>query len=80
VASPIAIWQDAAAYVARLEGATLTHDIAASRFAFLFVGTGTATVNGETLGAGDAARIAGPIELSVSGSDSEIVLWDVPSL
>jgi redox-sensitive bicupin YhaK (pirin superfamily) len=79
VASPIAIWQDAAAYVARLEGATLTHDVAASRFAFLFVGTGTATVNGETLGAGDAARIAGPIELSVNGSDAEIVLWDVPS-
>jgi redox-sensitive bicupin YhaK (pirin superfamily) len=80
VAAPIAIWQDAAAYVARLEGATLTHEIAASRFAFLFVGTGTATVNGETLGAGDAARIAGPVEISVSGTDAELVLWDVPGI
>ena len=79
VAAPIAIWQDAAAYVARLEDATLTHDVAASRFAFLFVGAGSATLNGETLGAGDAARVAGPIELSIGGSDAELVLWDVPA-
>ena len=80
VASPIAVWQNAAAYVSRLESGMLTHAVDADRFAFLFVASGTATVNGETLGAGDAARIAGPIELSVTGSDAELVLWDVPSV
>ena len=73
---PIAVWQNAAAYVSRLESGTLTHAVDADRFAFLFVASGTATVNGETLGAGDAARIAGPIELSVTGSDAELVLWE----
>jgi redox-sensitive bicupin YhaK (pirin superfamily) len=80
VESPIAVWQDAAAYVARLEGTTLTHALAADRFAFLFVASGSATLNGETLATGDAARIAGPVDLSVSGNDAELVMWDVPGL
>jgi redox-sensitive bicupin YhaK (pirin superfamily) len=77
VDAPIAIWQDATAYVARLEDTTLRKSLAPSRLAFLFVGAGTVTVNGTTLGAGDALRIAGPLELDARGT-GELVLWDVP--
>ena len=80
VEAPIALWQDAVAYVARIEGATLAHSLAAGRFAYAFVASGTATLNGEILEAGDAARIAGPLGLSLSGNGAEIVLWDVPAV
>jgi redox-sensitive bicupin YhaK (pirin superfamily) len=79
VDAPIAIWQDATAYVARLEEAALTKTIDAGRYAFLFVASGEIALGGERLGAGDAARIAGPLDLSVAGS-AELVLWDVPSI
>jgi redox-sensitive bicupin YhaK (pirin superfamily) len=77
VEAPIAIWQDASAYVARVEHATLRKTIAAGRLAFLFVGDGAVSLGAQTLGAGDAARIAGPIELEVGGT-GELILWDVP--
>jgi redox-sensitive bicupin YhaK (pirin superfamily) len=77
VEAPIALWQDAAAYVSRLENGKLDYAVPSGRFAFLFAGTGTVNVNGETLNAGDAVRVAGPLDLSVSGS-GELVLWDVP--
>jgi redox-sensitive bicupin YhaK (pirin superfamily) len=81
VTAPIALWQDAASYVARIDDATvLTHSLDADRRAFLFVASGSATLNGDALGAGDAARIAGPIDLSIGGNDTELILWDVPSL
>jgi redox-sensitive bicupin YhaK (pirin superfamily) len=77
VASRIPIWQDAAAYVARLENHRLSHAVGAERFGFLFVAEGDVAVNGRELHAGDAARVAGPLELEVEGS-AELVLWDVP--
>ncbi|GAC1539291.1 MAG: pirin family protein [Vulcanimicrobiaceae bacterium] len=73
----IAIWQDATAYVARVEAATLTKTLRAGRKAFLFVCSGDVTVNGATLQAGDAVRVAGALDLVVSGT-GELVLWDVP--
>jgi quercetin 2,3-dioxygenase len=73
----IAIWQDASAYVARLEGGRLTHAIAPGRFGFLFVASGDVDANGRTLGTGDALRVTGPLEIDVRG-DGELVLWDVP--
>lgn len=78
VDSPIAIWQNATAYVARVDGSTLAYSLQAERLAFLFVGSGSIVANGESLAAGDAVRIAGPLDLEVSGS-GEVVLWDVPS-
>jgi redox-sensitive bicupin YhaK (pirin superfamily) len=78
--SKIAIWQDATAYAARLEGGNLRHEIAPGRFAFLFAGEGTAKLNGESLAAGDAARIAGPFTLEIAAEEAELVLWDVPAL
>ncbi len=50
VDSKIAIWQDAAGYVARVEKRTLTHDLESGRFAFLFVASGNATLDGEARG------------------------------
>jgi redox-sensitive bicupin YhaK (pirin superfamily) len=75
----IAIHQDATAYVARVEGAQLSHSLEANRLAFLFVGSGSVVANDVALGAGDAVRITGPLALMVSGS-GEVVLWDVPPL
>ncbi len=77
IAARIAIWQEATAYVARLESAKLTKSLRADRKAFFFVGSGDVTVNGEALHAGDAVRIAGALELTVTGT-GELVLWDVP--
>ena len=77
--APIAIWQDATAFVARVENATLRKTIDADRRAFLFVASGVVTFGSETLHAGDAVRIAGPIAFDVAGA-GELVLWDVPPL
>jgi redox-sensitive bicupin YhaK (pirin superfamily) len=79
VTSQIALWQDATAYVARVERKALSYTLRADRSAFLFVADGDIVLNGEKLGAGDAARIAGPLELELAGR-GEVVLWDVPPL
>jgi len=84
ITAPIALWQDATAYVARLENASLSRAIAAERKAFLFVASGDVTfgadaAGAETLAAGDAVRITGPVDLRVRGT-GEVVLWDVPPL
>jgi len=79
VAAPIALWQDATASVARLEGARLTKPIAADRYAFLYAAEGEVTLGAQTLGAGDAARIEGPFVIDVAGT-GELILWEVPPL
>jgi redox-sensitive bicupin YhaK (pirin superfamily) len=79
VTSRIALWQDATAYVARLERKPLRYTLRTGRLGFLFVADGNVTLNGEALAAGDAARIAGPLEFELAGS-GEVVLWDVPPL
>jgi redox-sensitive bicupin YhaK (pirin superfamily) len=77
VSSKIAIWQDASAYVARIENTALHFSLRAGRLAYLFAGPGEIVANGEALRQGDAVRIAGPLELEISGN-GEAVLWDVP--
>jgi hypothetical protein len=77
VQSKIALWQDATAFVARVDGEPLGYTLEAGRLGFLFVGSGSITANGETLAAGDAARLAGPLGLTLAGT-GEVVLWDVP--
>ena len=77
VEAPIAIWQDATAYVARLESTSLRKTVREGRYAFLFVAEGEAMLGGETLCKGDAARFRGPYDIDVSGR-GELVLWDVP--
>ncbi len=77
--APIALWQDATAYVSRIESTLATRTIAAGRKAFLFVASGEVAFGVEKLHRGDAVRISGPLALDLSGS-GEIVLWDVPSM
>jgi redox-sensitive bicupin YhaK (pirin superfamily) len=79
VDAPIAIWQDATCRVARLENVKLSHHVAAGRFAFGFVAAGDVSAGGEALHAGDAVRIAGPLDIDFVGT-GEVVLWDVPPL
>jgi hypothetical protein len=80
VASKIALWQDATAYVSRLERSSLTYDVKPGRFAFLFLGEGEIELNGHALYPGDAARIAGPLCFELAAEEAELVLWDVPPL
>jgi redox-sensitive bicupin YhaK (pirin superfamily) len=77
VEAKIAIWQDATAYVARLEDQALPYALADGRYAYLFVADGTVDVDGTQLGRGDALRLQGPRAFNVRGS-GELVLWDVP--
>ena len=81
VEAPISIWQDATAFVARLDASRLTKTISAERFAFLFVASGEEVKFGTdvTLQAGDGVRIKGPFDFAVEGS-GELILWDTPSL
>ena len=77
--APIALTQDAALLVARLENHELRHTFEPSRFGFLFVGEGEIEVNGEHLHAGDAVRMYAIERLDVKGT-AEVVLWDLPDL
>lgn len=82
VASPdgangsLVIHQDARVYQAKLAGETVRHELAAGRAAFVHVATGTATVNGTALVAGDAVAVEDEHAVTVSG-DGEILLFDL---
>lgn len=79
IAAPIALTQDAALRVSQLNGTSLQHDFEDGRKGFLFVAQGDVRANGNALGEGDAARIAGGGPLLLEGR-GEIVLWDVPDM
>lgn len=72
--------QDARALVTHLEqGAHVAHDVAPGRGAYLYVIGGAATLNGDTVKAGDAAKIHGPERLDIAGQEAtELILVDVP--
>ena len=77
----LAIDQDAAIYLTALAaGEEVTHQSRAERKAYAFVISGGVTLNGETLAAGDQARIADEAELRVRASkDAELILLDLPA-
>jgi redox-sensitive bicupin YhaK (pirin superfamily) len=81
LAGTLAIDQDAAIYLSSLKtGEEVTHRSRAERKAYLFVIAGSVTMNGETLAAGDQARIADETELRVRASaDAELILLDLPA-
>ncbi|MBV8597016.1 MAG: pirin family protein [Candidatus Eremiobacteraeota bacterium] len=79
IAAPIALQQDAALVLSRLADTRLRHVFDPGRLGFLFVAEGTISANGETLGAGDAARMSGIAALDLMGT-GELVLWDVPEM
>ena len=79
IVAPIALTQNAALLVARLENHELRHTFEPARFGFLFVGEGEIEANGEQLRTGDAVRMYAIERLDLRGS-GEVVLWDLPAL
>lgn len=87
--APVALTQDAAFLVSRIEGIELRHTFEPQRLGFLFVADGEvdvaafderdAHIAGERLSAGDGVRIGGTTRLRLSGA-AEVVLWDLPQL
>jgi redox-sensitive bicupin YhaK (pirin superfamily) len=72
----LVIHQDARVYQAELRGEEVRHELAPGRAAFVHVATGSATVNGEALSAGDAVAVEDEREVTVSG-DAEVLLFDL---
>lgn len=81
LAETLAIDQDAQIYVASLGvGEEVVHRSKPNRKAYLFVSEGSATVNGQSLAAGDQARFADELELKIqSKTGAELMLLDLPS-
>jgi redox-sensitive bicupin YhaK (pirin superfamily) len=82
VASPtgedgsLVIHQDARVYQTKLAGEEVRHELAPGRAAFVHVATGSATVNGTKLAAGDAVAVEDESEVIVDG-DGEVLLFDL---
>jgi hypothetical protein len=76
----LSIDQDATICVSALRaGQTVAHKSRVGRKAYLFVIEGRLTVNGDTLKAGDQARIADDPELTLQAKeDAELILLDLP--
>ena len=72
--------QDARALVAHLsDGRTLEHAFGADRGGYLYVIDGRVSLDGEPLGSGDAAKVSGEADLSISTDvGAELILIDVP--
>jgi len=78
-AGSIDIAQDASLAIARLvPGDQRTETIAEGRHGWLHVATGSVTLNGKTLGAGDGAAIVGPEALELAGTTkAEVLLFEL---
>jgi redox-sensitive bicupin YhaK (pirin superfamily) len=76
----LSIDQDATIYVSALRGGqTVAHKSRVGRKAYLFVIEGRLTVNGDTLKAGDQARIADDPEFTLQAKeDAQLILLDLP--
>jgi hypothetical protein len=80
VPGTLTIDQDATIYVSALRaGQEVVHKTRAGRRAYLFVISGSLTVNGTPLAAGDQARIADEAELVLRATEpAELILLDLP--
>jgi len=78
--TPRTYTQDAVIYVSALRaGQEVIYKSRAGRKAYLFVITGSLTVNGTPLTAGDQARIADEPELTLRATgEAELMLLDLP--
>jgi hypothetical protein len=76
----IPVHQEASMFVSRLDaGADVSHEFGDGRLGYFYLISGAATLNGERLAAGDAAKVLGAGSLSVEAEAlSEILLVDVP--
>lgn len=72
--------QDARVLVANLSGDdTVQHTLGDGRGGYLYVIDGELRLGDDTLGAGDAAKLAGPEDIQVTGIDeAELILIDIP--
>jgi redox-sensitive bicupin YhaK (pirin superfamily) len=72
--------QDATIYVSKLEaGSAVMHIIAGGRRAYLFIASGSVTVNGQAMAGGDQARVESEHELKIRAEqDAEILMLDLP--
>lgn len=75
-AGSLVIHQDARVYQTELRGEEVRHELAPGRAAFVHVATGSATVNGEALAAGDAVAVEDEREVTVRG-EGEVLLFDL---
>jgi len=76
----VSIHQDARVYAALLDGAErAVHRLAPGRRAYVHVARGRLSLNGQTLGAGDALKLADAQEIVLErGDKSEVLLFDLP--
>lgn len=72
------IHQDAEIYASILDNAQLNHPLEAGRIAYFQLISGSVTVNGETLTAGDAAKLRDEASIEVSGT-GHFLLFDLPA-
>jgi redox-sensitive bicupin YhaK (pirin superfamily) len=82
---PVQIHQDAKIYTSLLTpGQSTTHSLAQGRRAYIFVISGELKLNGETIAAGDQARVTKESELQLSangakgGTAADFLLLDLP--
>ena len=74
----VTIHRDIDLYAAQLgEGAQVRHAIRPGRLGWLQVARGAAALNGVQLAPGDGVAIEAACELSVTGADAEILLFDM---
>jgi len=76
----VTIHQDAAIYASRLNGtASATHALAPGRRAWVQVARGSVALNGQSLTAGDGARVEHETQLCLDqGRDAEVLVFDLP--
>lgn len=75
----VRLHQQVRVHAARLDpGASVTHDLAPGRIAYLHLATGALTLNGVRLGPGDGARIHAEDRLELHAeSSAELLLFDM---
>jgi redox-sensitive bicupin YhaK (pirin superfamily) len=75
----IALNQDADLWLGRFDsGQRVTHRLAAGRHAWVHVAEGEITLNGKTLGAGDAVALSTGVELDITAAKSaQVLLFDL---
>jgi redox-sensitive bicupin YhaK (pirin superfamily) len=76
----VTIHQDARVYAGLFDGAErAAHALAPGRKAYLHLARGRLTVNGTPLEAGDAVKLAGPVQVALEqGAGAEALLFDLP--
>ena len=76
----VVIHQDARLYATLLDGTErVTHTLASGRRAYVHVARGRVQANGQTLGAGDAARLEGETSIALDGGEAaEVLVFDLP--